>query len=166
MSESDSHSEHGQGAPDFENMTDEEIEQWKEQQENRLDEALEEEMGLSDSESEALDALIDARDFETETVELAEGVEVEVKTHTNATIEDKLDFIANNQSQLQTVRSELIDCVAWFIEDDEYGQRAVWSAYAQQYGLIYLADVFERAVEPSLGDMNASEEAIRKFRGE
>lgn len=154
--------------PDFDAMTDAEIEEWKRQQKADLDAKLEEETGLSDSEADALDALIEAREDaqETATVELAEGVEVEVKTHTNATVEDKLDFISNNQSDLQAVRSELIECVAWFVEDDDYGETAVWSAYAERYGLVYLADVFERVVEPSLGDMPASEEAVRKFRGE
>lgn len=169
MSDSErAQSGNSEGMPDFDAMTDEEIAEWKREQKAELDSALEAETGLSDSEADALDALIDAREDEqnTATVELAEGVEVEVKTHTNATVEDKLDFIANNQSDLQAVRSELIECIAWFIEDPDYGEAAVWSAYAEQYGLVYLADVFERVVEPSLGDMPASEEAIRKFRGE
>ncbi|MFB6259766.1 MAG: CRISPR-associated endonuclease Cas1, partial [Thiohalorhabdaceae bacterium] len=78
------------------------------------------------------------------------GVEVEVKTYLNAEMEERLGRIAEHTERVEMIRDDLITALAWLIEDDRYGDRAVWEGYAQEYGLTSLAPLFFRAVEPAM----------------
>lgn len=150
---------------DWDEMDREEREAWAEEREQELHEAADSEARLSESEQDALAALGEAVESDTETVELRDGVEVQVKTHISADIEDNLEHINRNRRDLQEVRGALCETMAWVVEDEDYGSEAVWRLYAEKYGVARLSEMFYRVMEPAL-DRAENSEAVQQFRAD
>lgn len=150
---------------DWEAMSQEEKEAWADEREQALAEQAEEAARLSDDEQEALDALSEPIESDTEEVEL-NGQTVRVKSYLDAEREDNLNHIEENRQDFDEIRGTLADTMAWLIEDDRYGGekgKKVWRAYAEKFGVSSLAELFYKAVEPALDRMENSE-AAQRFR--
>lgn len=148
----------------LEDMDEEERRQFEEAAEEINREAAEATQ-LSESEREALDALAEPIETETERVELRRGIEVDVRTYLSAEMEDNLHKIADHEDEedLSEIRDTLAETTAWLIEHPEYGQKRVWAIHAEEYGSAALAELFYKAVEPALQRVEKSE-VTQKFR--
>lgn len=143
---------------------DEQIEEHNQQVKDRLDDAIEEETGLSDSEQDALEKLSDSGP-ETESVEFSDEVEVDVRVYLNDSMEQRIELLEDVETlqEARDHREDLITVLSWLIMDDDYGSKKVWSEYAECYGTNELMLRFLAAVKPAL-DRAESHEAVRNFR--
>lgn len=149
---------------DWAAMTEDEREQYAAERERELHASLEADaQELTADQEAAIDALEDPVEERLTEVDLGRGVTVDVKTHLSEAIEEKLERVEANTNDLSAVRSELVECLAWLIEDDQYGDPMVWREYARRYGLTELAPKFFHAIEPAL-DRVEEDAAVQRFR--
>lgn len=149
----------------LDDLSEEEIEAYNQQVEDnleaRLDEHVEE---LSASQQEALEMLAPDDAELTATVELgAEDEAVEVKTHLAGWVEDELEEIFQQPESSRTFRRRIPSVMEWVIEDENYGDAALWRAYAERYGTKELTLRFLEVIEPIEEDAeNAG--VVQRFR--
>lgn len=157
----------GSSGDDPRDMDEDEARAFNEEKEAELHATLDDEVGsLSETEQSALDALSEATEGDTETVELANGITVEVKTYLKASVEDRLDAIAKANGKgasPRDMRDDMVAVLAWIINDPDYGSAGVWDKYARKYGTPRLAKIFTRAVDPALSELSDAEDT-RSFR--
>lgn len=135
---------------------DEEKRREFEEKAEELAEKADEELQLGDEEMAAFESLQEPED-ETAIITMR-GNEIVVKTYLNQEIETKLDRIEQNKDNIDAIRSDLIDVMAWIIEDGQYSSKAVWSRYAEEYGVMALTELFYEAVEPALDRVDSLEQ--------
>lgn len=152
---------------EWDEMSPEEKQEWADDREQELAEQADAAASLSDDEQDALDALAEPIESDTEEVTL-NGQDVRVKTYLDAEREDNLNHIEQNRDDFDQIRGTLADTMAWLIVDDRYGGekgKKVWRAYAEKFGVASLSELFYNAVEPALDRMENSE-AAQRFRKE
>lgn len=163
MSSTQIHPKHERPTPDnIDEWDEDQLEAYKETRESELLESVREKsQDLSEEQKQALDALTESVP-DTETVDLGLGDGTEVRTYANEAIENKLNYIRNNQD-LDAIRSELCEAMEWFIEDEQYADAEVWREFARIRGIGELKQKFLITVRPYLERAN-DDEAVRKFR--
>lgn len=110
----------------------------------------------------ALDRLRDPDATTTDMARLLTGPEIEVKTHTNANVEEKIAAMDDADTPAE-VREEIIDVVCWFVVDDELADRELWEDYAAHYGTGDLMKEAMRIMEPWMDSLEG-DEVLQKFR--
>lgn len=151
-------------------LSDGQLERFEELQQRKIDRRAAEnvrEKGdeLSDIEQEAIEALNQPADDDTATVELRNGVEVEVKTHTSKAIEDRLAKIDSRaeDGDIEAARADVIDALTWFIESDGYDSAEVWEYHIEEYGTASAYRCLMRCLVPTYESIE-NEEAVQKFQ--
>lgn len=151
----------------IDDLSEEEIERINEERSEQLRSAIEEEAGLTADEERALDALMEAEDEkqDTETVELANGVEVSVLTYIPGSVENRVERMSEVASERPTeARRLLAESVAKMIVDDDYGNSEVWREYGRRYGIQKLMEVFDGVAGPAEREMEDMAESMKSFR--
>ena len=118
---------------------------------------------MSADEQAALETLGQAS-VDTASVALNDDVEVDVKRHLNADIEDRFDAISD-ADELAAVRDDIVVATAWLVDDEHYGSERVWQAYVGEYGTGELFARFMEVAGPAL-DRLAELGEMEDFRRE
>lgn len=145
-------------------LSEEEIQEINSRRSDRLRDAIEDEQTLSESERDALDALEDGVEEETERVEV-NGVEVDVKTSIPGKVETRfarMEHVA--ESDPVQARKLLAENVADMIEGESYGSPAVWRKFGEKYGTQRLMEVFDDVAEPAVERSEELEKNLKSFR--
>lgn len=150
---------------DIENLeeySEEEIEAYNERKKAELRERTEEhERKRREEHREALDALKDPEEH-TETVRSG-NVDLEVKTYINEKVRQQFNKLTESRNEEDTRLELMPEILAWFVESpEEYTDPAIWRAYADEYGQLELAIIFQRALEPMM-ERNNLDEVVRGF---